>query len=49
MFGGGQRLKAANQGARLCGNVGRYLFGELRWDRYVWRIDGTPTASVYHI
>ncbi len=26
----------------------RYLFGELRWDRYAWWVDGTPVASAYH-
>ena len=25
-----------------------YLFGELRWDRYAWWVDGTPVASAYH-
>ena len=27
----------------------RYLFGEQRWDRYFWWVDGTPAASVHHI
>ncbi len=25
-----------------------YLFGELRWDRYAWWVDGTLVASAYH-
>ncbi len=26
-----------------------YLFGELRWDSYVWWVGRTSAASVYHI